>query len=303
MRQPNEAGEIMVLMYHEITPHEPDNPWSRSIEGFKADLQLLYDNGYRLITTEDLFFKQDIHTPKGYTPVVLTFDDGYASNFSFVKDDQGNLVPKKDTAFDIMENFIEAHPDFGKGAVFYICGGEKLKPFEGEGSYQDRFEYLVAHGYEIGAHTVNHPHLDGLSKDELIHEMEETEAFIQRQLPQYNTHTFAYPYGVRPKPEYKDYVIHNEAEGTYHHAAALLGGGQKEHTANPLLKTYDYLSVPRVLGSQGKEGDLGWWVNYYNENPHLRYVSSGDSKTITVPVNQVANISEKALKEKALITY
>ena len=46
--KPNEAGKVMILMYHNIGPEE--KVWTRTPENFLRDLTTLYDKGYRPIS-------------------------------------------------------------------------------------------------------------------------------------------------------------------------------------------------------------------------------------------------------------
>ena len=70
----NELGDIMVLMYHSIG--EPEAEWRRTPENFRADLEYLYQSGYRPISLTD-YVTGNITTEAGFTPIVLTFDDGW----------------------------------------------------------------------------------------------------------------------------------------------------------------------------------------------------------------------------------
>ncbi|NLJ58438.1 MAG: hypothetical protein GX339_06300, partial [Tissierellia bacterium] len=77
--EPNELGEIMILMYHGIGQEELE--WQRSAENFRKDLEYMYQNGYRMISLND-YAKGQIYTEAGYTPIILTFDDGRQNNFN-----------------------------------------------------------------------------------------------------------------------------------------------------------------------------------------------------------------------------
>ncbi|HOL17241.1 MAG TPA: polysaccharide deacetylase, partial [Bacillota bacterium] len=140
----NEAGEIMVLMYHEIG--EPEDEWVRTPENFRKDLQELYDAGYRAVSMNDVLDGR-IDIPAGTTPVVLTFDDGRAGQFRYIEK-EGELVMDPDCAVAILEEFYEAHPDFGLAATFYLFYSGV--PFGQPDLVQKKLDYLVERGFEIG---------------------------------------------------------------------------------------------------------------------------------------------------------
>ncbi|HAA35110.1 MAG TPA: hypothetical protein DCD97_07355, partial [Firmicutes bacterium] len=80
--KPNELGEVMILMYHEIG--YPESAWRRTPENFRLDLENLYEQGYRAISLMDLV-RGNIDIPAGTSPVVLTFDDGNKGNFYYLE--------------------------------------------------------------------------------------------------------------------------------------------------------------------------------------------------------------------------
>src|SRR5687768_7222887 len=51
--RPNEAGAVMVVMYHRIKADEPESDLNRRPETFRKDLQTLYDKGYRPVTAAE----------------------------------------------------------------------------------------------------------------------------------------------------------------------------------------------------------------------------------------------------------
>ena len=105
--QPNEIGDIIIAMYHGI---QNNPPYHRTAEDYKKDLQYMYDNGYRLISMRD-YIDHNISVAAGYTPIVLTFDDGLRSSFS-LEEVNGELRPVEDSAVGILEAFNAEHPDF-----------------------------------------------------------------------------------------------------------------------------------------------------------------------------------------------
>ena len=70
----------LVLMYHEITP-TPNFNDDVSTTNFNQQMQWLKNNGYTTISTEDLYILQSLPQKS----VILTFDDGYAGNYTNAK--------------------------------------------------------------------------------------------------------------------------------------------------------------------------------------------------------------------------
>src|SRR5438046_2074018 len=52
--KPNEAGAIMIIMYHRFNPKEKSSDLNRTPEEFKKDLENFYEKGYRPVTVSDL---------------------------------------------------------------------------------------------------------------------------------------------------------------------------------------------------------------------------------------------------------
>lgn len=80
------AQRVPVLMYHHLVPAE-ENDGSNgaviSVEAFAEQMEYLFAAGYRTATLKDLYLF--ITGQKDLPPktVVLTFDDGYASNYQY----------------------------------------------------------------------------------------------------------------------------------------------------------------------------------------------------------------------------
>ncbi|MDI6600854.1 MAG: polysaccharide deacetylase family protein [Thermoanaerobacteraceae bacterium] len=294
--KPNELGQVMVLMYHEIGDKEAD--WVRTPDNFRKDLQTLYDKGYRLISLNDLL-DGNINIEAGYTPVVLTFDDGDLGQFK-VKMVDGKPAPDPDSAVGILMDFYKEHPDFGKAATFYIY---HPLPFREREYIEYKLKFLVDNGFEIGNHTDTHASLSKLDGNGIQKELGLNVKHTQEYIHGYNVNTLALPYGSVSK-EYAKYLLDGNYEGIeYHNKAVLLVG------ANPSKSPYDVdfnpLKVPRVRGSEMNVEGLGIydWMKYFDEHPEKRYISDGDPDTIVVPEGMEDKISSEKFTIKKVATY
>ena len=293
--KPNELGHIMVVMYHGIMDNPP---YHRTYEDFWKDLKYMYDKGYRPISITD-YVNQNITVAPGYTPIVLTFDDGLPSTFSLIKEN-GSLKVNPNCAVGIMEKFYEEYPDFGKAAIFYINGHD---PFEGAGTIQERFAYLLEGGYDISNHTYNHADLATLNEQQIQEELGKVDRMIKEMIPHYIMSTFSYPFGKRPKEEFRKWIASGSYEGHEYAYDIAFREGPSGPFIPPIHVKFEPYNVPRVRGSEGAEGDLWWYFNYYEKNPQYRYVSDGNPHRIAVPKGKENNIQQEMLQAKEVYVY
>jgi predicted small lipoprotein YifL len=147
--KPDESGRIMILMYHNIGEEEKE--WVRTPENFLRDMTVLYEKGYRPISLRD-YAKGYIDTEQGFTPVVLTFDDGNRNNFRYL--DSGEIDPR--SAVGLLLAFHESHPDFPLEATFFLNGPGV---FQQKGTEEQKIQFLLERGMDVGNHTLEHANL------------------------------------------------------------------------------------------------------------------------------------------------
>ncbi|SET77472.1 Polysaccharide deacetylase [Natronincola peptidivorans] len=296
--QPNEAGEIMVLMYHHIT--EPEAEWSRTPDNFRRDLQNLYDNGYRPISLVD-YTTGNITTEAGYTPVVFTFDDGNQNNFNMIEDDNGEWVIDPDSAVGILVDFHEKHPDFPLEATFFINGGT---PFGQAEWVEYKLNYIVDNGMDIGNHTYTHINFTNASADKIQEELGRLNSMVKQYLPDYEVNTLALPFGSKPKnTDLYRYVIEGEYQGENYHHIAILEVGWDPYRS-PFHKDFDGTRIRRVRASETKVDGVGMydWMRALDSGSRLRYISDGDPNTVTVPEKYRDRLPEE-IEGKIIRTY
>src|SRR5262249_40868037 len=82
--KPGELGQIPVIEYHTLVADPADEAqFARPIADFRADLNWLYKHDFYIVPLRDVIQNQ-IKAPAGKHPVVLTFDDSYASQFRYL---------------------------------------------------------------------------------------------------------------------------------------------------------------------------------------------------------------------------
>ena len=291
----NELGAVMILEYHRIAE---EGRWSRAPDNFRADLEFLYEHGYRCVSLKDLV-TNNISVPAGYTPLVITFDDADPSQFRYVEEN-GELVIDPRCAVGIMEQFSKEHPDFNMTATFYV-----LPVLFGQEEYvEKKLSYLVEHGYDIGNHTVNHVPLGEATPEEILEELSGNISMVQEYLPEYQQASIALPLGSEPK----DYSLfkYGDYEGVKIDFLASLLVGANPSPA-PCDRSFDPMRLPRIqaIDPSLDTGDSGLyaWAQYFMENPERRYVSDGDPNTVTIPKHMADRVDTERLGEKRLRAY
>lgn len=298
--KPNEAGKIMVVMFHNFIEvyKSGDKEYTTTFSDFIKLLAELYEKGYRLINVND-YLNNNISVPAGCIPMIFTFDDGTAGQFSLVEEN-GKLVASKDSAVGIMEEFNKTHPDFGLKGTFYVNLG--LSTFEGKGTLQERLQYLKDKGFEIGNHTYSHISLPSVkSADMIFQEVGGNQKKMLELIPDYKFTSLALPFGQASKG-LQTHVEKGAFEGvSYDNKAIMLVGANP--TLSPLSKKFNPLSTARVRASgiEPVDCDLAWWLKAMSRGE--QYVSDGNPDTVTIPAAKEADIDTGKLQGRKLITY
>jgi peptidoglycan/xylan/chitin deacetylase (PgdA/CDA1 family) len=254
---------VPVLMIHEIVPL-PKRVYDRTPEAFRALLQRLWTEDYRPITAHD-YVTGHIDIPAGKHPVVITLDDAYTNQAQI--DAAGN--PGADTALGIMEAFGREHPDFHPTATFYV--NTYPPPF-----VDDKvLPWLATHGYEIGAHTIDHANLHKLSDTQVQREIGGNIAEIDQAVPGYRVTTMATPFGADPVD--RALTHDGQYQGVPYHLVGVMEVNPVP-APSPFAADFDPFKVPRA----GFE-DAAIPLDELARHPEMRYTSDGDPDTISFP--------------------
>jgi peptidoglycan/xylan/chitin deacetylase (PgdA/CDA1 family) len=146
MNMKNSEFSVPVLMYHEVLEDSGSaidgyrrrfGPYYVTEQAFEEQMQFLEDGGYTTLSLVELLELKGKNSGAG-RPVVLTFDDGYAGNYS--------------RAFPILKKH-------GFTAAFFITAN-------GIGSKHmmnaEQLREMSGAGMSIQSHTLSHPFLRGL---------------------------------------------------------------------------------------------------------------------------------------------
>ncbi len=201
---PSLPYKIPVLLYHLIG--DTDSRWRRSRDGFRRDLQLLYDRGYRPITVAQLVDRQ-FDIPPGTSPVVITFDDASPGQFSYIERN-GLLEIDLNSAVGIWVAFSRQHKDWKNRATFCLLpnatDGHAFFGNNGIGGQKTewrfpKLRFLVQQGFELCNHTLWHGRLDKLPDAAVQEQVARGVLAIDSAIAGYRVRTFALPLGLWPK--------------------------------------------------------------------------------------------------------
>lgn len=293
--KPNELGEVMIVMYHYFGEEEKDT-WWRSFENFRKDLEILYEKGYRLISLDD-FLSNNIDIPAGTSPVVFTFDDGTNGQFELVEKN-GQKVVNPDTAVGIMKDFYNIHPDFGLEGTFYI---NDMAFASSAGTEKERLQYLLDLGMDIGNHTFGHTNLAEADPQTIQKVIGQHVEKMKDYFPDYKHSTLALPYGAYANSTF-NYIVEGQYKDIEYKNDAVLLVGWKP-SPSPVHSDFNPLKLLRVRAGEGVEHDMYYYLDYFDKNPEMRYISDGDKDTICFPEEYRDSLQEDRINGKKVIVY
>ncbi len=289
--KPNEMGMVPIVEYHDIWVKENKRSLARSIPNFKHDLERLYKENFRPISLSE-YLDGKIDLPAGKSPVVLTFDDARKSQFRYLED--GTLDPN--CAVAILKGFHEKHPDFALKGTFFIL---PRRSFDQKESAERKLHELVQMGFEIGNHTVTHPHLNRLSDAKVQWEIATCSAMLKKLVPEAKVEALAFPGGNVPKN--KKLILEGSSEGNaYALRAAFLAAGAP--APPPFAKSLNLMRIVRIVAVEG-EGGVTDWLDEFKEGIVKKYVSDGNPATLTIPKNYEKYVDKSRLKDEKLLVY
>lgn len=287
----NEMGMVPIVEYHDIRENENKRSLIRSIPNFKHDLERLYKENFRPVSLSE-YLDGKIDLPAGKSPVVLTFDDARKSQFCYLKD--GSLDPN--CAIAILKGFHEKHPDFALKGTFFIL---PRRSFDQKETAEKKLHELVQMGFEIGNHTVTHPHLNRLSDARVQWEIATCSAMLKKLVPEAKVDTLAFPGGNVPKN--KKIILEGVSEGnSYTLRAAFLAAGSP--APPPLAKSLNLMKIVRIVAVEG-DGGVTDWLDEFKEGLVKKYVSDGNPATLTIPKNYEKYVDLSKLKDEKLVVY
>jgi peptidoglycan/xylan/chitin deacetylase (PgdA/CDA1 family) len=171
---------VPILMYHVVSDPLSGSPYPDLYvprAQFQDQMQALQRAGYTAVTLQEAWDSWHAHGPLPRRPVVVSFDDGYHSHFT-------NALP-----------VLRA---LGWPGVLNL----ELKNVRSDyGLTVVQVRALIAAGWELDSHTIDHPDLTTVGAAMLQHEVADSRAELRRRFG-VPVNFFCYPAG-----RYNDAVI------------------------------------------------------------------------------------------------
>ena len=283
----NELGKIPIMMYHGIQDIDNNkyiggnidkDGYQRTAKAFKEDLEFYYKNGYRMIKLSD-YVNGVIDVELGYSPIVITFDDGLSNNIKVIgRDSNGKIIIDPNSAVGIMEEFKNKYPDYNVTATFFISNNL----FNQSAYNEEILLWLIEHDYSIGNHTISHASLDSITEEQLQKEIGNMYQKLESIIGNNYIPVVSLPFGKPYSKEHSNfkYILNGTYNNKDYQTLATLRVGW-ESELSPFNKSFDktYLKRIRAYDNNGLDFDIKYNFNILEKT---RYISDGNKDTVVI---------------------
>ena len=177
--------KIPVLLYHNfvltVPESDPDNfNYINTPQSFEENIKTILENGYTIMSIKELNDANSEKTNLPTKPIIITFDDGYYSNYEYIYP-----ILKK---YNVKASILIVTDKIGKeiDGIKYLGWNECLE-MQNSG--------LV----EIYSHSKKHVFYNKLPVREIRDDVKESYNVIEEYLGKQSIKVFAYPYGAYTK--------------------------------------------------------------------------------------------------------
>lgn len=174
--------KVPVLLYHNfvtaVPEVDPDNfNYINTPQSFEENIKTLIENGYTIISMQDLADSDQGKKELPSKPIIITFDDGYYSNYEYI--------------YPILKKYNV------KASIFIITDkvGKEIDGIKYLG-WEECLEMQNSGLVEIFSHSKKHVFYNKLPVRELRDDVIESYELIEEHLGKQDLKVFAYPYGA-----------------------------------------------------------------------------------------------------------
>lgn len=303
----NELGKIPVMMYHGIVNKKSSETsytggnvdrdgYNRTVEAFREDLEFYYQNGYRMVRLND-YVDGKIDVAYGYSPIVITFDDGNENNMKVTGlDAEGNIIIDENCAVGVLESFKKKYPDYNVTATFFING-----TLFHQKEYNDKIiAWLLKNNYDIGNHTYGHANLSNISESATIKEVGSMYKLLKEKTDGQYVNIIALPFGTpynTKHANFKHIISGTYDENAYETISTLQVGYESDYSPFSTSFNKTFIKRIRAYDNNGKDFDIEYNFKALEKN---RYISDGNAKTVVVKKDNVTKVNSTKLQ---IISY
>ena len=167
------TGRVIFMLYHDIAPgdtlRETDTPeWCTTEARLRENIETLYALGFESLSCAQ-YYDGDYEKDRDY--FVLTFDDGYLSNYT------------------ILPSVLE---ETGAYADIFMC--TEMTRLDNHFKYSDAKEMEAGGLIKVYSHFNKHEYINELSKSELKRELKLSLGYLDKRIGGERDMFFAYPH-------------------------------------------------------------------------------------------------------------
>ena len=177
--------KIPILLYHNfvtvVPESDPDNfNYINTPQSFEENIKTFLENGYTIMSLKELNDANSGKTNLPAKPLIITFDDGYYSNYEYI--------------YPILKKYNV------KASIFIITNkiGKESNGIKYLG-WNECLEMQNSGLVEIFSHSKKHVFYDKLPVREIRDDVKESYKVIEEHLGKQSLKVFAYPYGAYTK--------------------------------------------------------------------------------------------------------
>ena len=174
--------KVPILLYHNfvttVPESDPDNfNYINTPESFEENIKIFLENRYTIISMKELADANNGKTELPDKTMVITFDDGYYSNYEYI--------------YPILKQYQV------KASIFIVTDkiGQEIDGIKYL-SWEECLEMQNSGFVEIGSHSKKHVFYDKRSVRKLRDDVKESYEQIEKNLGKQDLKIFAYPYGA-----------------------------------------------------------------------------------------------------------
>ena len=174
--------KVPVLLYHNFVTTVPESDpnnfnYINTPESFEENIKTFLEKGYTIISMKELADCDSGKAELPSKPIIITFDDGYYSNYEYI--------------YPILKKYN------AKASIFIVTDkiGKEIDGIKYLG-WEECLEMQNSGLVEIFSHSKKHVFYDKLPVRELRDDVIESYRLIEKHLGKQNLKGFAYPYGA-----------------------------------------------------------------------------------------------------------